>query len=217
MKDFKDLLAKEISKVSNIDEEKIKENLEVPKDSTNGDYAFPCFILAKELKKAPALIATELQSKIAQEINNEDIKEVTAVNGFLNFKINRQKMVEELAKEFDEKKENYGSGNQNKNIVIDYSSPNIATSNRTAPRHGYPPTPSSSPADLRCGWRTSVAATVWAASTCPGQRTSPPAASSLSATAGSMYSPSFTCRRSASRKPLPGTVCHMPPMCNEGS
>ena len=36
MKDFKDLLAKEISKVSNIDEEKIKENLEVPKDSTNG-------------------------------------------------------------------------------------------------------------------------------------------------------------------------------------
>ena len=126
MKDFKDLLAKEISKVSNIDEEKIKENLEVPKDSTNGDYAFPCFILAKELKKAPALIATELQSRIAQEINNEDIKEVTAVNGFLNFKINRQKMVEELAKEFDTKKENYGSGNQNKNIVIDYSSPNIA-------------------------------------------------------------------------------------------
>ena len=126
MKDFKDLLAKEISKVSNIDEEKIKENLEVPKDSTNGDYAFPCFILAKELKKAPTLIATELQSKIAQEINNEDIKEVTALNGFLNFKINRQKMVEELAKEFDEKKENYGSGNQNKNIVIDYSSPNIA-------------------------------------------------------------------------------------------
>ena len=126
MKDFKDLLAKEISKVSNIDVEKIKENLEVPKDSTNGDYAFPCFILAKELKKAPALIATELQSKIAQEINNEDIKEVTAVNGFLNFKINRQKMVEELAKEFDEKKENYGSGSQNKNIVIDYSSPNIA-------------------------------------------------------------------------------------------
>lgn len=126
MKDFKDLLAKEISKVSNIDEEKIKENLEVPKDSTNGDYAFPCFILAKELKKAPALIATELQSKIAQEINNEDIKEVTAVNGFLNFKINRQKMVEELAKEFDEKKEDYGSGSQNKNIVIDYSSPNIA-------------------------------------------------------------------------------------------
>ena len=126
MKDFKDLLAKEISKVSNIDEEKIKENLEVPKDSTNGDYAFPCFILAKELKKAPTLIATELQSKIAQEINNEDIKEVTALNGFLNFKINRQKMVEELAKEFDAKKENYGSGKQNKNIVIDYSSPNIA-------------------------------------------------------------------------------------------
>ena len=126
MKDFKELSAKQIAKVSNIDEEKIKENLEVPKDTANGDYAFPCFILAKELKKAPALIATELQAKITEGLSNEDIEEVTAVNGFLNFKINKLKMAEEVVKEFDKKKENYGSGNQNKNIVIDYSSPNIA-------------------------------------------------------------------------------------------
>ena len=126
MKDFKELIAKQIAKVSNIDEEKIKENLEVPKDTANGDYAFPCFILAKELKKAPILIATELQAKITEGLSNEDIEEVTAVNGFLNFKINKLKMAEEVVKEFDKKKENYGSGNQNKNIVIDYSSPNIA-------------------------------------------------------------------------------------------
>ncbi len=126
MKDFKELIAKQIAKVSNIDEEKIKENLEVPKDTANGDYAFPCFILAKELKKAPILIATELQAKITEDSSNEDIEEVTAVNGFLNFKINKLKMAEEVVKEFDKKKENYGSGNQNKNIVIDYSSPNIA-------------------------------------------------------------------------------------------
>ena len=126
MKDFKEIIAKQIAKVSNIDEEKIKENLEVPKDTANGDYAFPCFILAKELKKAPILIATELQAKITEDSSNEDIEEVTAVNGFLNFKINKLKMAEEVVKEFDKKKENYGSGNQNKNIVIDYSSPNIA-------------------------------------------------------------------------------------------
>lgn len=64
MKDFKDLLAKEISKVSNIDEEKIKENLEVPKDSTNGDYAFPCFILAKELKKHQLLLLQNYKVKL---------------------------------------------------------------------------------------------------------------------------------------------------------
>ena len=126
MKDFKEIIAKEIAKLTTLEESKIKENLEVPKDATNGDYAFPCFILAKVLKKAPAIIATELQTKIAEGLDNEDIEEVTAINGFLNFKINKLKMAEEVVKEFDEKKENYGSDNQNKNIVIDYSSPNIA-------------------------------------------------------------------------------------------
>ena len=126
MKDFKEIIAKEIAKLTTLEEDKIKENLEVPKDATNGDYAFPCFILAKVLKKAPAVIATELQNKITEGLDNEDIEEVTAINGFLNFKINKLKMAEEVVKEFDEKKENYGSDNQNKNIVIDYSSPNIA-------------------------------------------------------------------------------------------
>ena len=126
MKDFKEIIAKEIAKLTTLEESKIKENLEVPKDATNGDYAFPCFILAKVLKKAPAVIATELQAKITEGLDNEDIEEVTAINGFLNFKINKLKMAEEVVKEFDEKKENYGSDNQNKNIVIDYSSPNIA-------------------------------------------------------------------------------------------
>ena len=136
MTNFKEIIAIEISKATSLETEKILENVEVPKDTSNGDFAFPCFILAKELKKAPAIIATELKDKILENLknsaenNNEQsvIEDVTAVNGFLNFKLNKEKIAKEVISEFDAQKESYGSENQNKsqNIVIDYSSPNIA-------------------------------------------------------------------------------------------
>lgn len=141
MKDFKQLIAEKISKVANIEKEKILENVEVPKDTSNGDFAFPCFILAKELKKSPVVISTELQEKILGGLNNQYckndcsettdrnvIEDVVAVNGFLNFKLNKQNIAEEVIHEFDRKKENFGSEKQNtpRNIVIDYSAPNIA-------------------------------------------------------------------------------------------
>lgn len=132
MKDFKQIIAEEISKATNIDKKIILENVEVPKDTANGDYAFPCFTLAKELKKSPAMIATDLQIKILENLKSsnqsEVLEEVTAVNGFLNFKINKKIIAAEVVKEFDIKKEKFGSEEQEeqKNIVIDYSSPNIA-------------------------------------------------------------------------------------------
>lgn len=139
MKDFKHIIAEKIAKVTNIELKKILENLEVPKDNSNGDYAFPCFILAKELKKAPAIIAIELQEKILEQLNEEKqdcnninnenvISDVVAVNGFLNFKLNKEKIAKEVIEEFDKEKESFGSEKQEKpkNIVIDYSHPNIA-------------------------------------------------------------------------------------------
>ena len=132
MTNFKEIVVEEISKVTNLEKTRISENIEVPKDSTNGDFAFPCFMLAKELKKAPAMIATDLQIKISENLksNNlvKEIEEVTAVNGFLNFKINQKAIAEEVVREFDKQGENFGTQKQDKpkNIVIDYSSPNIA-------------------------------------------------------------------------------------------
>ena len=54
MIDFKNIIAKAISKVVNIDENEIEMSIEKPKGADNGDYAFPCFRLAKVLRKAPA-------------------------------------------------------------------------------------------------------------------------------------------------------------------
>lgn len=129
MKDFKQIIAEEIGKATDIDKEKILENIGVPKDTSNGDYAFPCFILAKELKKSPVAISEEIKEKILQNLECvKEISEVNAVNGFLNFKLNKNHIAQEVIDEFDKEKENFGAGKLEKiqNVVIDYSAPNIA-------------------------------------------------------------------------------------------
>ena len=94
----------------------------------NGDYAFPCFRLAKELKKAPPVIANEIKKKIEQEIGQvEEIEKVEIVGGYLNFYIDKKVLTSEVLNEIN-KNEEYGQSNigNGKNIVIDYSAPNIA-------------------------------------------------------------------------------------------
>ena len=125
MIDFKHIIAKEISDVVNIDEKELESYIEIPKDANNGDYAFPCFRLAKELKKAPPMIANDIKEKI--QIDEKRVEKVEVVGGYLNFYIQQEQMVEEVLKEIDAQEE-YGKSEigKGKNIVIDYSAPNIA-------------------------------------------------------------------------------------------
>ena len=125
MVQFKTKIAEEISNAININKEELEGYIEMPKDSKNGDYAFPCFRLAKELKKAPPMIANEIKEKI--KIDEELIEKVEVAGGYLNFYIKKEKLANEVLKEMEETKE-YGKmdiGN-GKNVVIDYSAPNIA-------------------------------------------------------------------------------------------
>lgn len=126
MINFKKEIAKEIAKVVNLDEEELESYIEIPKDTDMGDYAFPCFKLAKELKKAPQIIATEINEKI--KVNEEIIKKVEIVGGYINFYINNIILAKDILEKFNNEKENYGNSKigVGKNIVIDYSSPNIA-------------------------------------------------------------------------------------------
>ena len=125
MIDFKNKIAEEISKTVNIEKEEIETYIEKPIDNKNGDYAFPCFRLAKELKKAPPIIANEIKEKI--ELDTSIIEDVQVVGGYLNFYINKETITKEVLKEIS-KTEKYGKTNigNGKNIVVDYSSPNIA-------------------------------------------------------------------------------------------
>ena len=126
MIDFKDKIAEEISKVLELTKEELKEYIEIPKDTKMGDYALPCFKLAKEMKKSPVIIANEIKEKI--EMPNKYISKIEAVNGFLNIFINNEMLIENVLDEMESKKENYGSSNigNGKNIIVEYSSPNIA-------------------------------------------------------------------------------------------
>ena len=125
MVNFKKIIAEKIAKVAELNTEEIESYIEIPPNQEMGDYAFPCFKLAKTLRKAPPIIATELKEKI--EIDS-DIEKIDIAGGYLNFYINKLELAKSVLEEIDLKQENYGSNESGngKNIVIDYSSPNIA-------------------------------------------------------------------------------------------
>ena len=126
MIDFTKIIAEEIAKQIKLDTNEIKGFIEIPSNKDMGDYSFPCFKLAKELRKAPQMIATELKEKL--KFDESTISKVEVVGGYLNFFVNSEAIAKSVFEEIDTKKENYGSSNigEGKNIVIDYSSPNIA-------------------------------------------------------------------------------------------
>ena len=126
MINYKNEISKLISNSINIAYDKIIGFIEIPNNSNLGDYAFPCFRLAKELKMSPQKIAEQILENM--KYDKELIDNVEIVGGYLNFFINKGTLVRETIKDFDKKRENYGSSNigNGKNIVIDYSSPNIA-------------------------------------------------------------------------------------------
>ena len=126
MINFKEKIAKAIAKVTNLDEKELATYIEIPPNSDLGDYAFPCFKLAKALRKAPPVIATEIKNNI--EVDEKIVEKIEIVGGYLNIYINKETLAQNVLNEIAEKKEKYGSSNigQGKNVVIDYSAPNIA-------------------------------------------------------------------------------------------
>ena len=124
MTNFKQEIAKQIAKATQLESNTLEGYIEIPKDNKNGDYAFPCFRLAKELKKAPQIIANEIKEKIEIE---EPVEKIEIAGGYLNFYINKETITKQVLKQIEEQ-ENYGKSTigNGKNIVIDYSAPNIA-------------------------------------------------------------------------------------------
>ena len=129
MLNFKSEIAQIISNKTDININELEGYIEIPPDETKGDYAFPCFRLAKELKKAPQVIANELKEKIQTELNDNMILEkVEVIGGYLNFYINKNNLIKNTLEEIYSKKEEYGKSEigDGQKVVIDYSHPNIA-------------------------------------------------------------------------------------------
>ena len=122
--DYKRYIAERIP-VEGVSANEICDLLAVPPDPSMGDYAFPCFRFAKILRKSPVAIAEELKAKIPAD---EVISEVSAVNGYLNFKVSKVGLAEGTLSRILKEGARYGASDlgAGKTICLDYSSVNIA-------------------------------------------------------------------------------------------
>lgn len=119
---FEEVIVKILKEVIvDLSEKEINDLIEIPSNPEMGDFAFPCFKLAKIYRKAPNMIASEIGEKIGSTDYFSDIK---VVGAYINFYVNKVKYVEGVMsdKRLNEKLD-IGNG---KTIVLDYSSPNIA-------------------------------------------------------------------------------------------
>ena len=125
MKDYKEIIAKKLEDQDlGLSKEEIYQLIEIPPQENMGDYSFPCFQLAKTLRKNPALIANDL----AKEIELEDFVEVKNVGPYINFFLDRIKFENEVINTIINKKEDFGRSDMGngKTAIVEFSSVNIA-------------------------------------------------------------------------------------------
>lgn len=109
-------------KITGLDSKVIEELIETPKDPTHGDYAFPCFILSKTMKKSPVQIAKELVHKI----DKKGFENVEAIGPYINFFLDSKKVAHDLLNKIIKEKKKYGSNlsGKNKTFMMEFSQPN---------------------------------------------------------------------------------------------
>ena len=124
--DYKTYISGKLSQITDIPAEEIYKLIEVPPKQDMGDFAFPCFTLAKTMRKAPPMIAKDiLENEI---ISGDQVFKAVCVGPYVNFYLNREGLAYDVVSRINEAGEAYGCSDmgQGKNIIVEYSSPNIA-------------------------------------------------------------------------------------------
>ncbi|WP_010292029.1 arginine--tRNA ligase [Clostridium senegalense] len=122
--DYKNHIASILSSNVDISIDELEKLVEIPPKSDMGDYAFPCFSLAKSMRKAPQMIAQELKEKI----KDNNFEKVEAFGPYLNFFVNKEILIKNTIEKILKEKDLYGSNNDGdgKNVIVEYCSANIA-------------------------------------------------------------------------------------------
>lgn len=126
MIDFKEKLAEIINQnVEEISKEEVLELVETPPSYDMGDYAMPCFKMAKIFRKSPNVIAEDIVKMIG---DNKYFEKIENKGAYVNFFINKELFSEIVLKEVFEKEDKYGATNigEDRNVIVEFSSPNIA-------------------------------------------------------------------------------------------
>lgn len=123
--DFKLEIAKKISNIIELETEKVLDMMEIPPQPNMGDYAFPCFQLAKVMRKAPNMIAKELAEKVEKD---NIVEKAEAAGGYLNFFVNKEEFIKQVINQVIQQGDKYGSSDEGegKTVLVEFSSPNIA-------------------------------------------------------------------------------------------
>lgn len=123
MLDLKRKLASSLAEQLDLQEEEIAKLIEIPPSEELGDYALPCFFLAKKMKRDARSIASELSKELSLP---EGFAKMQAVGAYLNFFIDTAFLAKEVLSEIMEKKEKYGASEigKGKRVMIEYSQPN---------------------------------------------------------------------------------------------
>ena len=126
--DYKDLIASNLSDCTGLDKAQVLGLIEIPPKLELGDYAFPCFVLAKTLHKAPPMIANELKENPELIKGFDGAVTVDTAGPYINFRIDKGILAKNVVSEIIEAGDQYGNKNigEGKNVIIEFSSPNIA-------------------------------------------------------------------------------------------
>ena len=120
---FTDEIARAVADAAGLEAGDVR--IETPRDRKLGDFAFPCFQLAKTLRKAPPAIAAELAPRLQAALEG-----ITAVptGPYLNFRVDRARLAREVLRAVRAAGDAWGSSREGagKTVVVDLSSPNIA-------------------------------------------------------------------------------------------
>lgn len=114
---MKEIIAKLVAKQVDLKKEDVENLIEIPPDSKLGDFSFPCFSLARVLKKSPQQIASELASKIKPE---KEIEKIQAAGAYINFFIDKKYLATSVLK-IDKK---FGRSSIKEKVMVEYETPN---------------------------------------------------------------------------------------------
>ncbi|WP_291637794.1 arginine--tRNA ligase [Clostridium sp.] len=122
--DYKKVVAERIKQLVDLDIETIESLIEIPPKPEMGEFAFPCFQLAKVMKKSPNMIANDLKGKI----ENEGFEKIECFGPYVNFFLDKGVFIKNTIEKILEEGDRYGSSKigEGKNMIVEYSSPNIA-------------------------------------------------------------------------------------------
>lgn len=123
--DFKQNVINKLSELTGLEKDFISSLTETPPEQKMGDLAFPCFQLAKTMRKSPAIIASELAEKFSAD---ENIEKAVAMGGYLNFFFNRAAYEKNTLDAVTAAGDKWGASDMGsgKTVLVEFSSPNIA-------------------------------------------------------------------------------------------